>query len=995
MRNRVFIPVLSALVTLSALSALVWVSAAFAADSASAPIDNFIQNFMSLRDRLTAGGGLLYRAALKLFWTLALIQLTWSGIRLALRGDWGLSSITAVLVRNIMFIGFFYWLLTQSANNALVTMISGGLRAIGSDASIPATVSPADFFFNCVHALYSLTDTAFKLGVYNSVWAAAPYALTLVVLSFASAFAVVYLLEYIIVVPAGVILMGMGGTVWSKKFVTNYVRVLISVGFKLFFLQIVFFIANPYISNAQVLFANANTIASEGFFQHIFNFAGFSTVVFLSIKTIPQFAANLVSGASFDLGNWDDSAAYVSSPYVSSPYGGGSGPRGAGENGGGSEFYAIASSGQAPAGVMGTVNLNGAGGERLSSMTRDAGRAEEAAKGSEQTRFKGAGFGNYAHDLIFDEEGGAGGPSPQGRGPSSGGSPPLRGPSGAPGSNVTSGGATPLSGAPVPGGSQISQDLQGVMPDAGLPRTGAADAGGLGSATPLRGPSGTPGSKAASGDRTPLSGALVPESSQISQDLQGAMPDAGLPHTGAADAGGLGSVTPLRGPSGAPGSNAAPGVATPLSGAPVPGGSQTSQNLQGAMPDTGLPRTGAADAGGLGSVTPLRGPSGALGSNAAPGGRAPLSGAPTSEGSQTSQDLHGAMPDAGLPRTGAADAGGFGAATPLRGPSGAPSSNAAPGGRTPLSGAPVSEGSQISQDLQGAMLDAGLPHTGATDAGGLGAVTPLRGPSGALGSNAVPGGATPLSGAPVPGGSQISQDLQGAMPDAGLPRTGAADAGGLGAVTPLRGPSGTPGSNAASGDRTPLSGAPVPEGSQTSQDLQGAMPDAGLPHTGAADAGGLGAATPLGGPSASEGARSGRTSLSGSGGVPGRREEATSADSGIPGLPGSRGNEGLPDAQSGAGLPDARGNEGLPDAKGNIGLPDARGGAGLPDARGNEGLPDARGGEGLPDARGNEGLPDARGGEGLPDARPSDSGAVSAAMRKTIRDSLMGGDGKS
>ena len=172
---------------------------AWAAVPDAAQVAAFISQGMALSGTV---GTTAYAAAVRLFWMLALIQFVWSAIQLALRGGWTMAHIVSLLAKEIMFIGFFYWLLLQGNPDAsaghvpLTEMLARGLRFLaGSGAGGgPLPINPASFLFTSLQSLHKLTNAAFQLGVYNAVWAVVPYALTLVSFCFAAAFAAVYLI---------------------------------------------------------------------------------------------------------------------------------------------------------------------------------------------------------------------------------------------------------------------------------------------------------------------------------------------------------------------------------------------------------------------------------------------------------------------------------------------------------------------------------------------------------------------------------------------------------------------------------------------------------------------------------------------------------------------------------------------------------------------------------------------------------------------------------
>ncbi|MDR1021260.1 MAG: type IV secretion system protein [Synergistaceae bacterium] len=290
------------ILTVFALAAVLSLTAAVEPSSAAAPstadgsaaVDYFITNIGGSMDKLRKA---FITGSSIMFFTLATIQLVWAGINLLFRGDFSIQSFFGALVREMLFIGFFYWLLTQEKD--LGQWIVIGLRNMAGTATGFASISPASLFSTGIEIVYKLTVAAFKLGVHSAVWAVVPYAMSLAALAFSAAFATVYLLEFYVAVPFGVIFLGMGGSLWSKKFTENYVRVLISIALKLTTLQIVLGIVMSMMININTAISNIDTVGSDGFFIHAFNLAGLSVLTFLAVKNIPSFAASLVANAWF------------------------------------------------------------------------------------------------------------------------------------------------------------------------------------------------------------------------------------------------------------------------------------------------------------------------------------------------------------------------------------------------------------------------------------------------------------------------------------------------------------------------------------------------------------------------------------------------------------------------------------------------------------------------------------------------------------------------
>ncbi|MDR1649752.1 MAG: type IV secretion system protein [Synergistaceae bacterium] len=292
-RQDLLIASMAAVVFLALLTLLTGASPSFAVASTedgAAAVNDFIDAFVTKGQSLVAN---IAGAAQTLFWVLAVIQFVWAGCRLALNGNYTLTGIAGTAIREVLFLGFFYWLLTQGTT--LGSTIVSGLRTLGGGD----TISPGELFSKGVEVVYALTKTAFELGVHSSVWAVVPYALALGAIVFSAAYAAVYLLEYYIAVPLGIILLGLGGSVWSKKFAENYVRVLISIGLKLAALQIAVAIAIPTLTGLQASINDYATVGTQGFFLHAFNLAGLAALIFVTVSKLPEFVSGLVAGTWF------------------------------------------------------------------------------------------------------------------------------------------------------------------------------------------------------------------------------------------------------------------------------------------------------------------------------------------------------------------------------------------------------------------------------------------------------------------------------------------------------------------------------------------------------------------------------------------------------------------------------------------------------------------------------------------------------------------------
>jgi|GEM_PF-4197765 len=258
-----------------------------------------LSNFLDTFENQTVNiAGKFYNVALVLFWLLAGIQFSWSCVQLGVKGDFSVVSATQLLIREIMFIGFFFWLLTQYSE--LGNIIAGGLRKLGGSATNMDSISPGSVFEKGMEIAWEALKASFRQGVTRGVAAILPCLIILACFAMAAAAAMVYLIEFYIVVPAGVILLGLGGSTWTKSYAEGYIRTLVSVGLKLLCLQIVLGICINFIDSH--LIGSQIPEKEDSFFQHLFNLSGLAIITHMIIKQVPEFAAALVSGGSFSSG---------------------------------------------------------------------------------------------------------------------------------------------------------------------------------------------------------------------------------------------------------------------------------------------------------------------------------------------------------------------------------------------------------------------------------------------------------------------------------------------------------------------------------------------------------------------------------------------------------------------------------------------------------------------------------------------------------------------
>lgn len=241
--------------------------------------------------------GAISNAANWLFWTLAVIEMVWTGMTLALRNA-DLQEVIAELVMRILTIGFFIALLNfgpawakniidslgQLANQA--SSAGGGLTNVTPGAVFDSGLDLADQMTSAVSFWDSAVDS---LGLL--------FAALIVIIVFAliSAYLVMTMVEIWIVLYAGIILLGFGASRFTKDFALKYLIYALSVGMKLFLMMLIIGIGQTFINQWVANWENQDS--------QILVAIGASVVLLALVREIPNIMQGLMSGMSFATGD--------------------------------------------------------------------------------------------------------------------------------------------------------------------------------------------------------------------------------------------------------------------------------------------------------------------------------------------------------------------------------------------------------------------------------------------------------------------------------------------------------------------------------------------------------------------------------------------------------------------------------------------------------------------------------------------------------------------
>lgn len=234
-------------------------------------------------------------AARSLFWILASIEIGLSAVWLALAAA-SLDSWFAELVRRVLFIGFFAFVLDQGPGFAQAVVDS--LFQLGAGQG---SASPAEVFDAGIRVASAMSVKA-RFGVFedNALAIAAVIAMGVVVICFSlvAAIFVAVMVEMYVGLLAGMIMLGLGGSSFTKDFALRYLIYALSVGLKLMALVMIARIGS------EVLLGLAAAPVSEAEpLVSTLAIAGISVVVFIISLYVPAILQGVVQGASVAQGS--------------------------------------------------------------------------------------------------------------------------------------------------------------------------------------------------------------------------------------------------------------------------------------------------------------------------------------------------------------------------------------------------------------------------------------------------------------------------------------------------------------------------------------------------------------------------------------------------------------------------------------------------------------------------------------------------------------------
>ena len=186
------------------------------------------------RGQRTAWFTAVFPFANSLFGILATIEFAWSAAVMLLEKS-DMQSWTSALIRKLMWIGAFYMLLING--RYWIPAITDSFEILGQQASGNGPMSPSDVFTRGIDIAGALMAQSSSAAFFENLGTSLAMIFTGIVTALAfigvAIQFVVAMVESYVVVAAGLIFLGFGGSRWTAPYVERYIGLGVAIGVKI------------------------------------------------------------------------------------------------------------------------------------------------------------------------------------------------------------------------------------------------------------------------------------------------------------------------------------------------------------------------------------------------------------------------------------------------------------------------------------------------------------------------------------------------------------------------------------------------------------------------------------------------------------------------------------------------------------------------------------------------------------------------------------------
>ena len=284
------------LLVLAGLLLLVFAPQAAAADRTAAGFLTGIENQFMAEAREWANPIMKY--AQRLFYLLALITLLWQFIPLFINGFKGdIGDAFAPLLRWVISTGFFYWLLEHSSDHAVAILST--FRKMGGELSSQGDLNPSAIIDIALYIVGVSGDAMAKAGFTDRL-AAIPMHFaaigTAAILALIAAQVLVILCGAWIMAYAGIIVVGFGGSSFTREMAISYYKHMLGIGLHIMTLYLIVGIGVSQITTmAKALKQGGNAAPS---LSDAIMVLMSSLILYVLTSRVPPMVAGLASGGT-------------------------------------------------------------------------------------------------------------------------------------------------------------------------------------------------------------------------------------------------------------------------------------------------------------------------------------------------------------------------------------------------------------------------------------------------------------------------------------------------------------------------------------------------------------------------------------------------------------------------------------------------------------------------------------------------------------------------
>ena len=224
-----------------------------------------------------------------IFWSLALINISWAGVMLVLKqGD--LADIIREVFKQFLFIGFWLWILTKSPG-FMDDIIDSFVLISSSVPGGPQGVVPSDIIEHAWNVYLACMAAVPWYSISTSIIMAALSIFMLLISVYIAAMMLVLYIESYFAVSVGQIFLGFAGSGWTKEFAISYIKYIVSLGFRILTINM----GGALTVNLYKAWALSEDVGVNEITVLLIG----AVILFLVIQMIPQIASAIMSGGQF------------------------------------------------------------------------------------------------------------------------------------------------------------------------------------------------------------------------------------------------------------------------------------------------------------------------------------------------------------------------------------------------------------------------------------------------------------------------------------------------------------------------------------------------------------------------------------------------------------------------------------------------------------------------------------------------------------------------